>query len=125
MEPLIQIAQAFKKDFAHWGLELPLELLESRQAAFIHSEGWLIQYKFGRDKRGENLDYYACHRMTSDGMCASMRAGAARIWQPLPIFLSRVLTLLKINAARVLTITGIEGWPGNWLPKVLINSPSI
>jgi hypothetical protein len=66
MEPLNQIAQAFKTDFAHWGLELSLELLKARQAGFIQAEGWLIQFTFGIDRRGEYLDYYACHRMTID-----------------------------------------------------------
>jgi hypothetical protein len=66
MEPLNQIAQAFKRDFAHWGLELSPEMLKTRQAGFIQAEGWLIQFSFGIDKRGKYLDYYACHRMTND-----------------------------------------------------------
>jgi hypothetical protein len=61
-----QIAQAFKTEFAHWGLEIPPELLAARKAGFIQSEGWLIQFLFGKDARGEYMDYYASHRMTSD-----------------------------------------------------------
>jgi hypothetical protein len=61
-----RIAQAFRADFANWGLEIPPELLASRVPGFIQAAGWLIQFTFGRDSRGEYLDYYASHRMTDD-----------------------------------------------------------
>jgi hypothetical protein len=61
-----QIAQAFRADFANWGLEIPPEALASREPGFIQAAGWLIQFAFGRDSRGEYLDYYASHRMTDD-----------------------------------------------------------
>jgi hypothetical protein len=61
-----QIAQAFRADFANWGLEIPPEALASREPGFIQAAGWLIQFTFGRDSRGEYLDYYASHRMTDD-----------------------------------------------------------
>ena len=61
-----QIAQAFRADFANWGLEIPPEALVTCEPGFIHAAGWLIQFTFGRDSRGEYLDYYASHRMTDD-----------------------------------------------------------
>lgn len=61
-----RIAQAFRADFANWGLEIPPEVLVSREPGFIQAAGWLIQFTFGSDSRGEYLDYYASHRMTDD-----------------------------------------------------------
>ncbi len=61
-----RIAQAFRADFANWGLEIPPEALASREPGSIQAAGWLIQFTFGRDSRGEYLDYYASHRMTDD-----------------------------------------------------------
>jgi hypothetical protein len=61
-----QIAQAFRADFANWGLEIPSQALASREPGFIEAAGWSIQFTFGRDSRGEYLDYYASHRMTDD-----------------------------------------------------------
>jgi len=61
-----RIAQAFRADFANWGLEIPPGLLASREPGFIQADGWLIQFTFGSDSRGEYLDYYASHRMTDD-----------------------------------------------------------
>jgi hypothetical protein len=61
-----RVVEAFRRDFANWGLELPSADLQSRRAGFIHEQGWLIQYVFGRNHFGEYLDYYASHRMTSD-----------------------------------------------------------
>jgi hypothetical protein len=63
---LNRIAQAFRSDFANWGLEIPPELLASREPGFIQAAGWLIQFTFGSDSRGEYLEYYASHRMTDD-----------------------------------------------------------
>ena len=61
-----RIAEAFRKDFATWGLDLPSATFPSRRSGFIHAQGWLIQYVFGRNRSGEYLDYYATHRMTDD-----------------------------------------------------------
>ena len=61
-----RIAQAFREDFSNWGLEIPPESLASRTPGVIQASGWLIQFTFGRDSRGEYLDYYASHRMTDD-----------------------------------------------------------
>ena len=87
MEALHHIAQVFKTDFAHWGLEIPPELLESRQAGFIQADGWLIQFKFGQDARGEYLDYYASHRMTSDSHVRHYESGRCQNLATLSDFL--------------------------------------
>lgn len=39
-----RIAEAFRKDFANCGLDLPSEALQARRPGFIHAQGWLIQY---------------------------------------------------------------------------------
>jgi len=61
-----RIAEMFRADFELWGLEIPREALASRQPGFIQKAGWLIQYTFASNYRGEYLDYYASHRMTND-----------------------------------------------------------
>jgi hypothetical protein len=61
-----RIARAFQADFAHWGIEIPPASLASREPGFIQAAGWLIQFTFGRNSRGEYLDYYASHRITDD-----------------------------------------------------------
>ena len=61
-----KIAEAFRRQFAHWGLELPAPVLRERRPGFIQAQGWLIQYTFGRNRWGEYLNYYASHRMTDD-----------------------------------------------------------
>lgn len=60
------IAEAFRRDFANWSLEIPVADLNARRAGFIHTQGWLIQYVFGQNRMGQYLDYYASHRMTTD-----------------------------------------------------------
>jgi hypothetical protein len=65
-ESLDRIAAAFRTEFARWGLEIPRKALTSRTPGFIHDAGWLIQFTFGRDSRGEFLDYYSTHRFAGD-----------------------------------------------------------
>jgi len=40
--------------------------LQSRKLGKINSSGWNIRYLFGKDDRGDYLDFYATHRMTND-----------------------------------------------------------
>lgn len=61
-----RVAAVFHEQFANWGLELPAAILRKRRSGFIQSQGWLIQYAFGRNRFGEYVDYYASHRMTND-----------------------------------------------------------
>ena len=60
------IAETFNSRFDHWKIILPEKDIENRSGGFIQQSGWLIQYCFGKDKKGEYLDYYAAHRMTDD-----------------------------------------------------------
>ncbi len=60
------IATTFAQRFTHWNIKLPEENLKNRQSGYIQGAGWLIQYCFGKDEKGEYLDYYAAHRMTDD-----------------------------------------------------------
>lgn len=61
-----QIPRMFAERFARWEIALPAENLKSRFSGHIAQGGWLIQFCFGRDDKGDYLDYYASHRMTDD-----------------------------------------------------------
>lgn len=56
----------FSKHFAHWQITLPEENVRKKERGYIQKAGWLIQFCFGKDEKGEYLDYYAAHRMTDD-----------------------------------------------------------
>lgn len=56
----------FAEHFAPWDIVLPKEHVQKRRRGKIVVAGWAIWYLFGSDERGEYLDYYAAHRMTSD-----------------------------------------------------------
>jgi hypothetical protein len=58
--------EAFDNDFRRWHLHLPAEAIESRRAGQIRDAGWSIRYNFGRDARGDYLDYYASPRDVRD-----------------------------------------------------------
>ena len=60
------IEAQFRESFSYWRLELPREAVQNRQRGKIVEAGWTIWYLFGADERGEYLDYYSSHRMTSD-----------------------------------------------------------
>ena len=60
------IAAQFAERFVHWDITLPSEHLQSRTAGHIKQAGWLIQYCFGQDEKGDYLDFYCAHRMTDD-----------------------------------------------------------
>jgi hypothetical protein len=60
------IEERFNAEFAQWGIRFPPDDLANRRRGKIIKDGWVIWFLFGADKKGEYLDYYACHRMTSD-----------------------------------------------------------
>lgn len=64
--PLGQIKLHFAETFSYWNLALPDEDVAARRRGKICEAGWAIWYLFGRDERGEYLDYYSAHRMTGD-----------------------------------------------------------
>ena len=56
----------FNDVFSPWDIRLPEKDVTNRRRGKISEAGWVIWYLFGSDERGEYLDYYASHRMTSD-----------------------------------------------------------
>jgi hypothetical protein len=66
---------AFAKRFEEWGIELPPELVASRKACDDLGErcenaslsSWQIAVAFGKDERGEFIDYDGSHRFYGDG----------------------------------------------------------
>ena len=61
-----KVEAAFNANFRHGDIRLPPEDVATRSRGKIVQGGWAIWYLFGSDDRGEYLDYYASHRMTSD-----------------------------------------------------------
>ena len=57
--------EAFDKEFALWGLNLPARDVVDRQAGHLEKHGWSIDYSFGGDAFGEYLEYHA-RRAVSD-----------------------------------------------------------
>lgn len=62
-----RIVERFAASFAHWGLTLPIADVVRRRSGVLRRGGWVVQYLFGKNDRGEYLDYYSRHRMTEDG----------------------------------------------------------
>lgn len=60
------IEKIFNDHFSHWDFFIPLEDIKNRSRGKICKAGWAIWYLFGKDGKGEFLDYYATHRMTND-----------------------------------------------------------
>jgi hypothetical protein len=58
--------EAFEVDFAHWDLHIPEDAVEAKRGGQIREAGWSLRYNFGRDARGEYLDYYAVGRDVQD-----------------------------------------------------------
>jgi len=63
MNKLIEI---FNKTFSHWHITIPPDDVEQHRSGKICKGGWTVWYLSGANKKGEYLDYYACHRMTND-----------------------------------------------------------
>jgi hypothetical protein len=59
------LAALFDKRFVRWRVRLTATRVARKRGKIIKA-GWVIWYLFGSDERGDFLDYYACHRMTSD-----------------------------------------------------------
>ncbi|MGD9548265.1 MAG: hypothetical protein AB7V45_12065 [Candidatus Krumholzibacteriia bacterium] len=56
----------FASEFARWKIHLPEDAVAIRRPGRILQAGWAIWYLFGKDEKGEYLDYYSAHRMTGD-----------------------------------------------------------
>lgn len=61
-----EIESQFNETFSHWNIFLPPDAIASRKRGKVVKAGWSIWYLFGSDEKGEYLDYYASHRMTTD-----------------------------------------------------------
>jgi len=64
--PLGLLKLRFAESFAAWSIGLPDDDVVCRRRGSISVAGWSISYLFGSDEKGEYLDYYSQHRMTSD-----------------------------------------------------------
>ncbi len=106
-----RIEAAFAEDFFHWGITLPPDDVRQRRQGEIAAAGWAIWYLFDSDERGEYLDYYASHRMTSDRHVRSMKAAISRrCLQSLP-YVSPPKTLRRTRGLRPNTGRRRVGWP--------------
>ncbi len=61
-DSLGRIPETFRGLSAPHRLSLPRRVMTSRSAGAIAKKGWLIQYLFGKDEKGEYLDVYTSHR---------------------------------------------------------------
>lgn len=64
----------FSEHFAAWRIAIPAEDARQRRAGVIEKHNWIVRYAFGRDERGEFLDFESSHRM-DDGARMRLRAG--------------------------------------------------
>lgn len=64
--PLGLLKLRFAESFAPWGIGLPEDDVANRRCGTIRAHGWSISYQFGCGEKGEFLDFYSHHRMTSD-----------------------------------------------------------
>jgi hypothetical protein len=58
--------QLFEQDFARWSVRIPGADVAARSSGMLRVGGWHVLYDFGRDDRGEFLDYYAALRDGTD-----------------------------------------------------------
>jgi hypothetical protein len=58
--------QLFEHDFARWGLHIPAADVAARTSGMLREAGWHVLYDFGRDNRGEFVNYYAALRDGTD-----------------------------------------------------------
>lgn len=61
-----KIKHLFDNTFSSCRIVLPESALKDRRPGRITERGWSIRFLFGRDGRGEYMDYYASHAMLSD-----------------------------------------------------------
>ena len=68
MDDREQLRQRFDRNFAHWGIELPVDAMSPGKVWLIVQRGWTIwtRFEINAEDGREHLDYYAMHRMTDD-----------------------------------------------------------
>jgi hypothetical protein len=75
--PMVKLADAFRKQFSHWGISLPELDVRNRSPGVIHQGGWTIRYHFGVEDGREYLEYFAGHRMTNDRLVRICEDGSS------------------------------------------------
>lgn len=95
-----RIAAIFADEFRKWGFHLPPEHVANRQRGKIVDRGWAIWYLFGRDEKGDYLDYYSSHRMTSDDHVRLRETGEVEVLPVLPLFGPAISSDPEVNARR-------------------------
>lgn len=66
MDDAGKLAGLLRERFRPWGLEIPEVDVRARGRGRLVGRGRVIWHHFGRDERGEYLDFYASHRMTEN-----------------------------------------------------------
>jgi len=61
VSPMRKAIEAFREEFAQWGLELPARSVADREPGHLDAHGWSLDYSFGRDTFGEYLEYHGRH----------------------------------------------------------------
>ena len=67
-ENLAAVEEKFSAIFEHWELELPEADVAARSGGFLRQKNGSgsVRYVFGRDRKGEYLEFYAFHRIWGD-----------------------------------------------------------
>ena len=81
---LKKVRSEFASYFKHWNIELPAEAVVRRERGQLFQSGWNVRWLFGRDEKGEYLDFYAAHRMTNDRHLRIHENGEATGLEALP-----------------------------------------
>lgn len=63
LSDLPRIAQMVTERFHQWRFGIPKSDLQNRRSGRFFKDGWWLLYRFGEDREGEYLDYYASHRL--------------------------------------------------------------
>ncbi len=69
------VRQKMIKRYEPWNINFPEETFTNKQYTHIRKNGWSIFYQFGKDVRGEYVELYSQHRMTSDSHCKIYKDG--------------------------------------------------
>jgi hypothetical protein len=74
-----KIKEAFDRQFERWQIQLSPDNIETRRSGSIQQQGWLINYRFGREANRDFLEYFASHRLTNDTLNRIWDDGTAEL----------------------------------------------
>src|SRR5688500_4841682 len=74
-----KIKETFEQRFERWQIQLPSDDLANHRNGSIRQQGWLINYRFGREDNRDFLEYFASHRLTNDTFNRIWQDGTAEI----------------------------------------------